>query len=84
MSCVHVCTMVFKVEEHWAIYTEKVDHMVEEALRSNIKNSMKKLSRAINGDNKTSPNPLFKVMVAMRQATPTSTPKVPSNPYLSV
>ncbi|KAK1890151.1 Dynein heavy chain 2 axonemal, partial [Dissostichus eleginoides] len=72
-----------EVEEHWAIYTEKVDHMVEEALRSNIKNSMKKLSRAINGDNKTSPNPLFKVMVAMRQATPTSTPKVEISPTLA-
>ena len=57
-------------------YTEKVDHMVEEALRSNIKSSMKKLSRAINGDSKTSPSSLFKVMVTLRQASPKTTPKV--------
>lgn len=61
-------------------YTEKVDHMVEEALRNNIKRSMKKLSRAINGDSKTSPNPLFKVLVALRQTTPQTTPKVQSTP----
>lgn len=69
--------MVFKVQDHWETYTKKVDHMVEEALRSNIKHSMKKLSRAINGDNKTSPNPLFKVLVALRPAAPNTTPKVP-------
>lgn len=57
-------------------YTKKVDHMVEGALRSNILRSMKKLSRAINGDSKTSPNPLFKVLVALRQAAPQTIPKV--------
>ncbi|XP_029311197.1 LOW QUALITY PROTEIN: dynein heavy chain 2, axonemal [Cottoperca gobio] len=71
-----------EVQEHWVSYTEKVDHMVEEALRSNIKHSMKKLSRAINGDSKTSPNPLFKVLVALRLATPQSTPKVEFSPTL--
>ncbi|XP_042367999.1 dynein axonemal heavy chain 2 [Plectropomus leopardus] len=71
-----------EVQEHWVTYTEKVDHMVEEALRSNIKSSMKKLSRAINGDSKTSPNPLFKVLVALRQATPQSTPKLEFSPTL--
>ncbi|XP_070785989.1 dynein axonemal heavy chain 2 [Enoplosus armatus] len=71
-----------EVQEHWVIYTEKVDHMVEEALRSNIKRSMKKLSKAINGDSKTSPNPLFKVLVALRQATPQSTPKIEFSPTL--
>nr|XP_046242172.1 dynein axonemal heavy chain 2 isoform X2 [Scatophagus argus] len=71
-----------EVEDHWVTYTEKVDHMVEEALRSNIKNSMKKLSRAINGDRKTSPNPLFKVLVSLHQATPKTTPKVEFSPTL--
>ncbi|XP_071333968.1 dynein axonemal heavy chain 2 [Trachinotus anak] len=71
-----------EVQEHWVSYTEKVDHMVEEALRRNIKQSMKKLSRAINGDSKTSPNPLFKVLVALRQATPQTTPKVEFSPAL--
>ncbi|XP_028285542.1 dynein heavy chain 2, axonemal [Parambassis ranga] len=72
-----------EVQEHWVAYTEKVDHMVEEALRSNIKNSMKKLSRAINGDSKTSPNPLLKVFVALRQASPQTTPKVEFSPSLA-
>ncbi|XP_044040597.1 dynein axonemal heavy chain 2-like isoform X2 [Siniperca chuatsi] len=71
-----------EVQEHWVTYTEKVDHMVQEALRSNIKRSMKKLSRAINGDSKTSPNPLFKVLVALHQATPQNTPKVEFSPTL--
>ncbi|XP_070711337.1 dynein axonemal heavy chain 2 [Pempheris klunzingeri] len=71
-----------EVQEHWVTYTEKVDHMVEEALRSNIKNSMKKLSRAINGDSKTSPNPLFKVIVTLHHATPQNTPKVELSPML--
>lgn len=73
--------MVFKVQEHWVTYTEKVDQMVEEALRSNIKHSLKKLSRAINGDSKTSPNPLFKVLIALRQTSPQTTPKVPATPF---
>uniref|UniRef100_A0A3Q1IX48 Dynein axonemal heavy chain 2 n=1 Tax=Anabas testudineus TaxID=64144 RepID=A0A3Q1IX48_ANATE len=64
-----------EVQEHWVTYTKKVDHMIEEAFRSNIKCSMKKLSRAINGDSKTSPNPLFKVLIALRQTTPQATPK---------
>lgn len=77
-------TMMFKVNEHWVTYTEKVDHMVENALRSNIKCSMKMLSRAINGDSKTSPNPVFKVLVALRKATPQTTPKVPSMPFYPI
>ncbi|XP_054461370.1 dynein axonemal heavy chain 2-like [Anoplopoma fimbria] len=71
-----------EVQEHWLTYTEKVDHLVEQALRSNIKRSMEKLSRAINGDSKTSPNPLFKVLVALRQTTPQTTPKVEFSPTL--
>uniref|UniRef100_UPI0037E8313A dynein axonemal heavy chain 2 n=1 Tax=Semicossyphus pulcher TaxID=241346 RepID=UPI0037E8313A len=71
-----------EVQEHWGNYTEKVDHMVEEALRSNIKQSMKKLSRAISGDSKTSPNPLFKVLVVLHQAKPETTPKIEFSPTL--
>lgn len=71
-----------EVQEHWVTYTEKVEHMVEEALRSNIKHSMKKLSRAINEDSKTSPSPLFKVLVALRQPAPQTTPKVEFSPTL--
>uniref|UniRef100_A0A3P8VN13 Dynein axonemal heavy chain 2 n=1 Tax=Cynoglossus semilaevis TaxID=244447 RepID=A0A3P8VN13_CYNSE len=49
-----------QVQQHWATYIDKVDQMVEEALRVNVKESIRSLSRAVNGDNKTSPNPLFK------------------------
>ncbi|KAM9717113.1 dynein axonemal heavy chain 2 [Menidia menidia] len=72
-----------EVQEHWGNYVQKVDQMVEEALRSNVRDSMKKLSRAINGDSKTSPNPLFKVLVALCQTPPQTAPKVELTPSLS-
>ena len=50
---------------HWVRYTEKMDRMVEEAFRLNVKWSLQELSRAINGDGKTSPNPLFRVKVCL-------------------
>ena len=56
---------VGEVQTHWIKYTERMDRMVEEALRLNIKWSLQDLSRAINGDGKTSPNPLFKVKVVL-------------------
>lgn len=70
---------MFKVQHHWGKYANKVDHLIEKAFRNIIKQSMQKLSRAINGDDKTSPNPLFKVLVALRQASPQNTPKVSDN-----
>ena len=39
--------------------------MVEEALRLNVKWSLQELSKAINGDGKTIPNPLFKIKVEL-------------------
>ncbi|KAM9836557.1 LOW QUALITY PROTEIN: dynein axonemal heavy chain 2 [Aulostomus maculatus] len=71
-----------EVQEHWVTYTEKVDHMVQEALRSNIKWSLQKLSRAINGDSKTPLSPLFRVLVTLHQADPETTPKVEFSPLL--
>ncbi|KAK3546101.1 hypothetical protein QTP70_022875 [Hemibagrus guttatus] len=71
-----------KVQQHWATYTEKMDQMVEEALRLNIKCSLQALSKAINGDNKMSPNPLFRVQVVLRQDTPGSTVQVDFSPTL--
>ncbi|KAM8760834.1 dynein axonemal heavy chain 2-like [Acanthopagrus schlegelii] len=74
-----------EIQEHWVTFTEQVDHLVEKALRINIKNSMMKLSMAINGDSKTtqSPNPLFKVLVTLHRATPQATPKVEFSPTLA-
>ena len=43
----------------------RMDRMVEEAFRLNVKWSLQELSRAINGDGKTLPNPLFKVKVVL-------------------
>ena len=53
------------MQQHWRRYTEKMDKMVEEACRLNIKWSLQELSRAINGDGKSAPNPLFKVKVIL-------------------
>jgi dynein heavy chain len=39
--------------------------MVEEAFRLNVKWSLQELSRAINGDGKSIPNPLLKVKVVL-------------------
>ncbi|XP_066267393.1 dynein axonemal heavy chain 2-like isoform X1 [Branchiostoma lanceolatum] len=54
-----------EVQNHWYRYTEKMDRMVEEAFRLNVKWSLQELSRAINGDGKTTPNPLFRVKVVL-------------------
>ncbi|XP_033636218.1 dynein heavy chain 2, axonemal-like isoform X2 [Asterias rubens] len=54
-----------EVQNHWHRYTEKMDRMVEEAFRLNVKWSLQELSRAINGDGKTMPNPLFRVKVVL-------------------
>ncbi|XP_077988088.1 dynein axonemal heavy chain 2-like [Glandiceps talaboti] len=54
-----------EVQNHWYRYTEKMDRMVEEAFRLNVKWSLQELSRAINGDGKSSPNPLFRVKVVL-------------------
>lgn len=54
-----------EVQTQWIRYTEKMDRMVEEAFRLNVKWSLQELSRAINGDGKSAPNPLFRVKVVL-------------------
>eukprot|EP00794_Sanderia_malayensis_P010712 gene10712-11859_t len=54
-----------EVQNHWFRYTEKMDRMLEEAFRLNVKWSLQELSKAINGDGKTSPNPLYRVKVVL-------------------
>lgn len=54
-----------EVQSHWLRYTEKIDRMVEEAFRLNVKWSLQELSRAINGDGKSAPNPLLRVKVVL-------------------
>ena len=53
------------MQAHWLRYTEKIDRMVEEAFRLNVKWSLQELSRAINGDGKSAPNPLLRVKVVL-------------------
>lgn len=48
------------------LYTIRLDHMMEDALRLNVKWSLLELSKAINGDGKTTPNPLFQVLVILQ------------------
>ncbi|KAK7909360.1 hypothetical protein WMY93_014044 [Mugilogobius chulae] len=70
------------VQQQWCAYTEKVDNLIEEALRSNVKTSVQKLARAVNGDSKTSPNPLFRILVTLNQESSRSPPKVDFSPTL--
>lgn len=66
----------FKVHNHFETYAKKVDRIVEGALRSNIKQCMAQLCRAVSGDSKTPPSPLFKVLVTLRQPASHIAPKV--------
>ncbi|KAL8578353.1 Dynein heavy chain 2, axonemal [Nucella lapillus] len=56
-----------EVQQHWHSYTQKMDRMVEEAFRLNVKYSLQELSKAINGDGKSAPNPLFRVKVILEE-----------------
>lgn len=55
-----------EIQQQWLLYTIRLDHMMEDALRLNVKWSLLELSKAINGDGKTSPNPLFRVLVILQ------------------
>ncbi|KAM9855172.1 dynein axonemal heavy chain 2-like [Aulostomus maculatus] len=68
------------VHSYWMSYIKKVDDLVEKALRCNIKWSMQKLYRVINGDRKA--NPLFRVLLTLDQADHQTTPKVEFSPSL--
>lgn len=71
----------FQVHNHFETYAKKVDQVVEEALRSNVKQCMAQLCRAVSGDSKTPPSPLFKVLLTLRQAASCTAPKVDSRPF---
>ncbi|XP_063042411.1 dynein axonemal heavy chain 2 [Engraulis encrasicolus] len=71
-----------EVQQHWVTFTERMDMMVEEALRVNMKRSLLELSKAINGDSKASPNPLFRVQVVLTPGAPGTTEQVEFSPTL--
>ncbi|KAA3679117.1 dynein heavy chain, axonemal [Paragonimus westermani] len=49
------------IQMYWGRYAERMDRYCEEAFRLNVKFSLSELQRAINGDGRNDPNPLFKV-----------------------
>ncbi|KAJ3206517.1 Dynein heavy chain 2, axonemal [Entophlyctis luteolus] len=70
-----------EVFNHWIKFVEKVDGLVEEALRSAVKRSLQEITKAINGEGKNRDgggevHPLFKVNVVLE------TQKVDFNPTL--
>ncbi|VDL84400.1 unnamed protein product [Schistocephalus solidus] len=54
-----------EIQAHWTKYTEKMDRYCEEAFRLNVKFSLSELQRAINGDGRNEPNPLFKILLTL-------------------
>nr|XP_021503796.1 dynein heavy chain 2, axonemal [Meriones unguiculatus] len=55
-----------EIQQQWMFYTIRLDRMMEDALRTNVKWSLLELAKAINGDGKTTPNPLFRVLVILQ------------------
>merc|ERR1712232_722825 len=49
------------IQREWKQYVDKVDKRIEEALKKCVKTSLQDLCRALNGDNKTEPAPLFRI-----------------------
>ncbi|CAG5116907.1 unnamed protein product, partial [Candidula unifasciata] len=62
-----VSTLQQSHEFYWYSYTDKMDRMVEEAFRLNIKWSLQELLKAMNGDGKSAPNPLFRLKVVLER-----------------
>nr|XP_048689539.1 dynein axonemal heavy chain 2-like [Caretta caretta] len=65
-----------EVQQYWMAYTIKMNRMMEEAFRLNVKWSLLELSKAINGDGKTTPNPLFRVKVILQNNYPAPSAQV--------
>uniref|UniRef100_H2ZI86 Dynein axonemal heavy chain 2 n=1 Tax=Ciona savignyi TaxID=51511 RepID=H2ZI86_CIOSA len=65
------------VQQQWVRYTQRMDQYVEDAFRLNIKSSLLEISKAINGDGKSTPNPLFRVKVVLQQGA-NQTPQLAS------
>nr|XP_048689619.1 dynein axonemal heavy chain 2 isoform X1 [Caretta caretta] len=72
-----------EVQQYWMAYTIKMNRMMEEAFRLNVKWSLLELSKAINGDGKTMPNPLFRVKVILQDNYPAPSAQVEFSPTLA-
>ncbi|XP_025080372.1 dynein heavy chain 2, axonemal-like isoform X3 [Pomacea canaliculata] len=64
------------VQNHWYRYTVQQDNILEEALRLNVKRSLLELAKAIIGDRKSIPEPIFKVNLVLERN------KIEFSPYL--
>ncbi|RHY79984.1 hypothetical protein DYB26_013670, partial [Aphanomyces astaci] len=64
------------VQREWARFVERADKTLEDSLRQSVKKSLQELSKAINGDAKTDPHPLFRVHVILEDG------KVEFNPLM--
>mmetsp|Transcript_14483 Transcript_14483/g.50911 ORF Transcript_14483/g.50911 Transcript_14483/m.50911 type:complete len:4419 (-) Transcript_14483:356-13612(-) len=53
------------IQKEWKLYVEKVDKRVEDALKKAVKSSLQELCKALNGDNKTEPSPLFRIQAVL-------------------
>ncbi|POM79920.1 Dynein heavy chain, partial [Phytophthora palmivora] len=66
-----------EVQREWNRFVERSDKMLEDALRQSVKKSLQELSKAINGDAKTDPRPLFRIHVVLEDN------KVEFKPFMS-
>jgi dynein heavy chain len=53
------------IQREWRAYVDKVDKKIEEVLKKAVKTSLQDLCRALNGDSKTEPSPLFKISAVL-------------------
>ncbi|XP_065175861.1 dynein axonemal heavy chain 2-like isoform X2 [Sycon ciliatum] len=56
-----------EIKKHWMAYLEKMDSVLEEACRLNVKWSLQELSHTIQGDKKTPPRPLIRVYATLEE-----------------
>merc|ERR1711897_89229 len=49
------------IQREWRAYVDKIDKRIEESLKKCVKTSLQELCRALNGDSKTEPSPLFRI-----------------------
>ncbi|XP_006899240.1 PREDICTED: dynein heavy chain 2, axonemal [Elephantulus edwardii] len=73
-----------EIQQQWMQYTVRLDHMIEDALRLNVKWSLLELSKAINGDGKTTPNPLFRILVILQNDIQGGVTQVEFSPTLQM
>ncbi|KAL2765787.1 dynein axonemal heavy chain 2 isoform 1 [Daubentonia madagascariensis] len=71
-----------EIQQQWMLYMIRLDHMMEDALRLNVKWSLLELFKAINGDGKTTPNPLFRVLVILQNDVQGGVAQVEFSPTL--